>query len=78
MTYDELTTQAVRLPPSQRLALIEALTRSLRTELTPRVETETTTARLAVILRDAGPTSSLHRLLGVARPDGAPPTDEEL
>ena len=78
MTYDELTLATTRLPRAQRLALIEALTRSLRRELAPTAANEATTERLAAILRMAGPDSALHRLIGAGMPAQETPTEDEL
>jgi hypothetical protein len=62
MTYQELAHEIVRLPLTERLALLELVTRSVREELAPRHE---------------GP-SSLSRIAGIGSTDGPPPTDGEI
>lgn len=62
MTYQALAREVVRLPLTERLALLEFVTRSVREELAPRQD---------------GP-SSLAGILGIGRSDGTTPTDDEL
>ena len=62
MTYQELLTEIGQLPLDERLALLEALTHSLRTELRP-------TPRGG---------SSVDRVRGLLKPAGPLPTDVEL
>jgi hypothetical protein len=78
MTYDELTRVATQLPPAQRLALIEALTRSLRRELPTTPAAVPISDRLEAILQAANPDSALHRLIGVAASTYATPSKDEL
>jgi hypothetical protein len=62
MTYQELLTEIGQLPLDERLALLEALTHSLRTELRP-------TPRSG---------SSVDQVRGLLKPAGPLPTDVEL
>ena len=62
MTYQELAAEIVRLPVSERLALLELVTRSLREDLAP----------------PPGARSLAARLRGIAKSDGPPPTETEL
>ena len=62
MTYQDLLTEINRLPLDERLALLEALTHSLRSEMRPPVR--------------AG--SSVRRVRGLLKPAGPMPTDVEL
>jgi hypothetical protein len=62
MTRQQLLSEIERLPLADRVELLEAITRSVREELRPRARTPGLAGRLR----------------GIARPDGAPPTDEEL
>jgi hypothetical protein len=51
MTYQELAAEIVRLPISERLALAELVTRSVREELAPRPTTEGVATRLRGIAK---------------------------
>ncbi|HEX8146327.1 MAG TPA: hypothetical protein VF591_03910 [Pyrinomonadaceae bacterium] len=62
MTRQQLLSEIERLSLAERVELLEAITRSVREELRPRTRTPGAAARLR----------------GIARPDGAPPSDEEL
>lgn len=62
MTYQELAAEIVRLPIYERLRLLELVSRSLREDLNPQTSTRSLAARLR----------------GIARPDGAAPTDTGL
>ncbi len=62
MTYQELLTEISQLPLDERLALLEALTHSLRAELRPPAR--------------AG--SSVQRVRGLLKPAGPAPTDAEI
>lgn len=62
VTYQELVTTITKLPVEQRLSLLEVLAQSLRADLPSR------TAQ----------TSSLDRVRGILRPNGPPPSDQEL
>ncbi len=57
MTYQELAAEIVRLPISERLALAELVTRSVREELTPRPTAEGVAARLRGIAKPEVPPS---------------------
>ncbi len=61
MTYQDIATQARRLPLRQRLELLEVLTSSLKDDLEPRL---------------ASP-SSLARIHGIAKTDGEMTADFE-
>ncbi len=62
MTHRQLLSEIERLPLAERVELLEAITRSVREELRPRQRTP----------------GAVGRLRGIAKPDGAPPSDEEL
>ncbi len=62
MIYEELLTEISHLPLDERLALLEALTRSLRAELRPPAR--------------AG--ASVHRVRGLLKPAAPAPTDAEI
>ena len=64
MTYREMAVEIERLPLNEQLALLEALTRSLR-----KVLTQSGT-------KEPGKSPKLTR--GMLKPDGPMPTDEEL
>lgn len=94
MVDHEIVERVTRLPASQRLQLIELLSRSLRNELqaparSAEQPTDTSVAemsakqaaieRLAGSLKLAVPEdSSLWRVLGIGATDAPAPTDEEL
>ncbi len=62
MTVKDLVYEIRQLPLNERLELLEAVTHSVREEIE--------------FTRPAGP--SLDRVLGMLRPDGPLPTDQEL
>lgn len=62
MTFQELAAEVVRLPLAQRLAVLELVTRSLKEEL----------------VRPSDKAFLSARLRGIAKPDGPPPTGEEI
>ena len=62
MTHEQLIEEIRRLPLEQRMELLELISRSVREEVRPRGR------------RD----SIVSRLRGIAKPDGTPPTDEEI
>jgi hypothetical protein len=62
MTHEELIREILRLPLEQRSELLEAIKRSLQEEMHPQERR-----------RDA-----VRRLRGIAKPDGPPPSDEEI
>lgn len=62
MTHEELIREIMQLPPEERVELVEAIERSLQEEM-PLQERR----------RDA-----VRRLQGIAKPDGPPPSDEEI
>ena len=87
MTYQEMVAKIPRLSVQERLALLELISRSLRDELAqpaaaPTEDAEAIVKRLYRILKTEAPLpntgSSLSRILGIAKPDGPPPTDEEI
>lgn len=75
MTIHELTATVVRLPVAERLILLEAISRSLRTTLasgelagTPLPASDPLYAQIAALAGDAVPPhSAVRRLLGIAR-----------
>ena len=76
MTTTEMAGELEKLPLAERLALIEMLTRSVREEIaSTTVQPDTQHERVAIQPR---PGSSLSRVLGMLKPDGPMPTDEEL
>ena len=62
MTRQQLLSEIGRLSLAERVELLEAISRSVREELRPRPR----------------PQGAVGRLRGIARPDGPPPSDEEL
>jgi hypothetical protein len=62
MTRQQLLSEIERLSLAERVELLEAITRSVREELRPRAHAP----------------GVVGRLRGIAKPDGAPPSDEEL
>ena len=56
MTYQELSAEIGQLPLDQQELLLEALTRSRRTELRPTTRGESSTHRELGLLKPAGPT----------------------
>jgi dihydroneopterin aldolase len=62
MTYEQLIEEIKQLSTEERLELLEAISRSLREELQARKQRE----------------SIASRLYGIAKPDGPPPSDEEI
>jgi hypothetical protein len=62
MTRQQLLGEIVRLTLAERIELLEAISRSVREELQPRPPRQ----------------GAASRLRGIARPDGPPPSDEEL
>ena len=62
MTREELVEEIRRLPLEQRVELLEVISRSVREEVRPREH------RASIV----------SRLRGIAKPDGPPPTDEEV
>ena len=76
MTYQEMVAEISRLTIQERLSLIEALTRSVQAELAPCTPVTPALERLRSTLKTEG--SSLSRVRGIAKPDGPPPTDEEI
>ena len=61
MTYQELASEIVRLPPHERLALLEMISRSLREDLAPQSSVG----------------SVAKRLRGIGKPHGAPQSDAQ-
>jgi hypothetical protein len=62
MTHEQLIKEIRQLPLEQRMELLEAISRSVREEMRPRETRE----------------SIVRRLRGIAKPDGPPPSDEEI
>ena len=62
MTHEQLIKEIRQLPLEQRMELLEVISRSVREELRPRERRE----------------SIVSRLRGIAKPDGPPPSDEEI
>jgi len=62
MTLNELQEQALKLPSEERLQLIDALTRSLQPQALPTPK----------------PKGLVASLIGIAKTDELPPTDEEV
>jgi hypothetical protein len=62
MTHEELIKEILQLPPEERAEVLEAIKRSLQEEM-----------RLQERRRDA-----VRRLRGIAKPEGPPPSDEEI
>ena len=63
MDWQELRKEAYNLSVSDRLALVEAIVRSVNDEIRPRPPV---------------PPGVVERLRGVLKTDGPPPTDEEI
>ena len=55
MPYQELLTEISRLPLDEQLALWEALTRNLRTELRPMIRGGSSAGQVRGLLKPAGP-----------------------
>lgn len=64
MTVQTPVSEIKQLSFKERLELLEAIARSLQAELVPSSQPE--------------PASSLNRSLGILKPEGPMPTDEEL
>ncbi len=62
MTREEIVKEALQLPVTEREAVVEEITRSIRVEILPPE------ARVSIV----------DRLYGIAKPDGPMPSDEEL
>lgn len=62
MTQKQLLEEIRQLPLEEKMELLEAISRSVREELRPRARKE----------------SAVRRLRGIAKPDGPPPSDEEI
>lgn len=62
MTYQELATHIRQLPLRERLDLLHVLTLSLKDELDSSRQNA----------------STLERIRGIARPDGEPPTKQQM
>lgn len=63
MTYQDIVSEMRQLPLREKLLLLEELTQTIRAELTPQ---PTRTG------------SSVDRVRGIAKPEGPPPTDDEI
>jgi hypothetical protein len=62
MTQEDLIDEIKRLPLAQRVEILAAISRTVREERQARKSRE----------------SIVSRLRGIAKPDGPPPSDEEL
>jgi hypothetical protein len=62
MTHEELIKEIKELPLDKRLMVLDAISQSVRDEVQPRK------SRVSVV----------DELWGIAKPDGPPPSDEEL
>jgi len=62
MTHEELIKEIKELPLKKRLIVLDAISQSVREEVTPRKSS----------------VSVVEELWGIAKPDGPPPSDEEL
>ncbi|MBA3714417.1 MAG: hypothetical protein H0W76_18480 [Pyrinomonadaceae bacterium] len=62
MSSEQLIEEIRQLPLEQRMELLEAISRSVREEMRPRERRE----------------SAVSRLRGIAKPEGPPPSDEEI
>ena len=82
MTRQQFIEEIKQLSIAERIALIEAITRSLREDLgaRPEVASVAPTEHLQTEVRDTDQDglSLSQRLRGVLKFDGEPPTDEEL
>ena len=82
MTRQQFIEEIKQLSVVERIALIEAITRSLREDLETRQDADSISAS-----GNAGATgesererkiAAVRRLRGIAKPEGDPPSDEEL
>jgi hypothetical protein len=86
LTIDELTETVVRLPLAERLALLEAISRSLRTDIVggqrvgePVPATDPLYAQIAVLVGAAvSPHGTIRHVLGIARRNKSALSDEEV
>ena len=62
MTNEQLINEIRQLPIEQRMELLEVISRSVREDIVPRLRRE----------------SAVSRLRGIAKPEGPPPSDEEI
>ena len=62
MTHEELIKEIKQLPVEERIAVIDAISQSVREE------TQTRETRVSIV----------DKLYGIAKPDGPVPSDEEL
>lgn len=82
MTQQQFIQEIKRLSIAERIALIEAISRDLREELTSRADNVSavppTTEQAGPQHAEQGKASLSQRLRGIVKFDGPPPTDEEL
>lgn len=84
MTKEELVKESMQLPVDEREALVEELLFSIRKEVYAGGESTrgggdaSSKARAGRQNRIAEKLAAVHRLRGMFRSDGPPPTDEEL
>ncbi len=74
MTFQDMVSEIGQLTLQERLLLLEALTQSLKEELSPPVSPPLEHGQRVPQTKG----SSLMRVRGMAKPDGPPPTDEEV
>jgi hypothetical protein len=86
MTYQEIIAELPRLTIEERLNLLEALSRSLRADISAPRLSPGSAERLAgiIAIEGAAPTdqqireSLVDRLYGALKPDGPMPSDEDI
>jgi len=80
MTQQQFVEEIKRLSVAERIALIEAITRSVREDLELQdKDAQVNTSKSDQTVRQEGSGVSLsQRLYGILKFDGDPPTDEEL
>ena len=80
MTQQQLIEQIRQLPIVDRIALLEEISRSLREDLESGngAAQEAEVSEAEIQRRREAKMSAVRRLSGVARPDGPPPSDEEI
>lgn len=77
MTREELIEEIRQLPPSERMALVEEISRSLREDdHSPSTANGPNSETAAPSVEER--MSVVGRLYGILKTDGPPPTDEEI
>jgi len=64
MTYNAIVSEIAQMPLNEQLMLLETITRLMREEVAVKSKRKSR--------------SSLNRMLGILKPDGPMPTDQEL